>query len=240
MTGIMEQLFGPGPENKPKPIPARKRLLSEWRVQRAADRPYDAQLDGIPVPVQIIEATGPNNRPQALVNDAGEMTEASGAAIATDMAAIEVIQTNIDLLIERVANQGPELSFGGTFAGATEAWRGKHKLMIIAVVTDGAGTSVATPLMAGVPGYYPCCLIKYVYATATDAAWDLHVTVSGGGLTGMPDLIGLATTVNEVGPDWGEGLIYRGNTDGTHIEVTIQNGGNVVTYYFAIEYWAET
>lgn len=169
-----------------------------------------------------------NGRLRPIINTSGkqEVTEDSGVASLLKM--------------NQIGNQMSQLTFGGTFADETTAWRGKHKLDVIPIVTDGAGDSAVVEVVGTVAGYFPCCRLLYVYADGTDGAWDIAFTVSAGAFEGIPAMTGLATTVNTIGPDWGDGLVFKGDTDGAIFRAQIANGGNVITYYLVIEYWSET
>lgn len=169
-----------------------------------------------------------NGRLRPLINTSGKVESTEDSALASL------------LKMNQIGNQMSQLTFGGTFSDETEAWRGKHKLAIIPIVTDGAGDSAVVDVVGTVAGYFPCCRLLYVYADGTDGAWDIAFTVSAGAFDGIPAMTALATTVNVIGPDWGDGLVFKGDTDGAIFRAQIANGGNVITYFLVIEYWSET
>ncbi|GAG82442.1 unnamed protein product, partial [marine sediment metagenome] len=203
--------------------------LQEWLTNRARGRRED-DLIADPIPVRIVEHADGWGDWHATVNTSGETSGVSDSNVAN-------IKSYVDIMHNSFNNPTFEVPPVGSGGASLKAQR---RLALIPVTTDGAGDSPLTVLVPLLASYQACMTLKYIYADATDGDWDMVISPSAGGLLGMTTFASLATTVNVVGPDWGEGLVYQCAADAASIDVTIANGGNVVTYYFVLEYWYET
>lgn len=197
--------------------------LRNWRLTLARKLMVD---DVPPQPVYIVGANDGADAVPSIVNAAGEMTEASAT----------VIQTMTQSIRNTTSYASPPL-FGVRNVELVGA--NARRILFNPVITDAAGDSVLTELVPALAGYQPCMRLDYIFALGTDAAWDWIMSVPTA-IVGPATINGLVSNANEIGPDFGRGLFFQGNTDAEAISVTIANGGNVLTYYFAGVYWYET
>ena len=171
-------------------------------------------------------------RLRTIVNTSGEISESHGASIETQVTANQVTQ----LVIKNLITQD---TFDGGMDDNTDSWRGQKKIMFVPVTTDGAGDVADIVLQGAIAGYQSCIRLDYIFALGTDGAWDATID-STSGLSGPGVMTGLASVANAVGPDWRRGLFFQNTADNETIKVTIANGGNTITYYFAGVRWWET
>lgn len=163
-------------------------------------------------------------------NAAGEITEENSNSIDNHLGDLE----------ELLQNFGREPMFGTAPTTGAGVRNAQLRINVIPIVTDAAGDSAVVELVATSAGNNACIRLLYIYADGTDAAWDVAFTVTAGTLEGIPDMTGLATTVNVIGPDWTPGgLLAYASDDAATISAQIANGGNVITYYFVYVWWHE-
>lgn len=202
--------------------------LNDWLTGRARGRREDDIITD-PIPVRIIEHADGWGDWHATVNTSGEVPtkDANSAQLLT-------IATGADAVSRDLASP----TFGARPAAAATT-NIRKRILFVPVTTDGAGDSLLTPLVASLAGYQTCMRLDYIYTTGGDAAWDATIS-STTGLTGPAVLTGLDSSGSETEPEWNGGLYYQNAADLEEISVTIANGGNTLTYYFAGVYWYET
>ncbi|GAH01659.1 unnamed protein product, partial [marine sediment metagenome] len=162
--------------------------------------------------------------------------EARQATIYTRLGLMEDDLDNVTRMRWEMRSARP--SWFGPQADETESWRMEPELICEMITTDPAGAGTVQ-VMAALGGYHCCMRIDYVFAMGTDGNWDMDVRASAGAVVGPRPLIALASIANTIGPQWYRGLPYRTINHNVTINIDIQNGGNVLTYYFIGEKWYE-
>ena len=173
-----------------------------------------------------------NGRLRPLLDTSGRVTEASAGAIATS-------QVAIDGRLEQISNQGPELSVGGTFPGATEAWRGKHKIQAVPFALAG-GSQADLVLVTAVAGYKVRILIRGVVCDTGIAPLNMNFQDEdnndlAGQVAGGYDVTLVADTMNYQL----EGALLSCGTADKDGEVDLTGGAGVETGFVIIEWWME-
>lgn len=169
---------------------------------------------------------------QELLNTSGQVTEASAGAIYTNT----LYSMNSTSLSNNKFFSQPDIS------SSTACVNGRQRLFQ-QTVTATAGGEIAT-VAVGPPalaGYQCCMVITHIWSDQTDGSINLAWSSTGGLTVGLATT-NIATTANQIAPDWSPGLAWKATADNDTIDVAAAAGqcGASQVIVFAGFYWYET
>lgn len=209
-----------------------RRSLADWLARRAALPTWDDKIEE-PIPVRLVEVTDSNAARQNLLNTSGQVTEASAATINNTCS--QIYRTSY-------SEGGPvfiEATKTATSAGV--AAKAVKRIMAVTVTATAGGEITSTPLVAATAGYQSAMKLTHIWSDQTDGSINLAFATTSG-LTYGPATVNIATTANQVTPDYGQGIYFYGSADNEAINVSAAAGQTAASQVFIFigEFWYET
>ena len=188
--------------------------------------------DRPPQPVIIMGADDGADAVPSIVNAAGEVTEASGASIAGQLP---------DIRSNTYVNGQPVFAVTGIGGAASSGANAARRRIFMTVLTATVGGEIVQAvIIPAIAGYRTCGYLTHIWSdTATANMTHTFDTVTG--LTDGLATVDITSVADNVAPDYGVGLAYRGSAVAEGVRVLAaagQTGANQVIAYCGV-YWGE-
>lgn len=170
---------------------------------------------------------------QTLLNSSGQITESIASANLPNISTYTSASNDTE-------RYGLVAYFTASPSTSANKAGGQHIILSPTVSATAGGSIASTSLVNAAAGFYPCMRITGIWSDMTDPSVALALAPSAGAFTYGPAAWTIATTANTLN-NYNTGLVWKGNTANTSIDVSAAAGQAQANQLFIFigEYWYE-